>query len=365
MGLFLRKSVRVGPFRFNLSKSGVGVSAGIKGFRVGSGPRGNYVHMGVGGLYYRTSLSKNSRVHSIPQHESGSDSSPSTVVFSDTHDPLKEIESASIEFMVDSSSKKLVDELNEKRKKVRIWPLVGALSLVALTIAISQTTQVLAICGVAAVGVLLTSMAYYRDLLGKTVVVLYDIESDFGSIVEQLHAAFEAMKGCKSAWHLEAQGQVRDKKYHAGASHLVKRNKIELSVSNPPYVKTNIQTLSIPVGKQTLYFFPDKVLIFEKNGVGAVSYENIDIQLKESKFIEDGGVPSDAKIIDHTWKYVNKKGGPDKRFKDNRQIPVVLYEEVHLSSDTGLNECIQLSCTGRASAFWHAIKKVGGAYVAL
>lgn len=43
------------PFRFNLSNSGIGVSAGIKGFRVGTGPRGNYVHMGRG----RNLLSEN------------------------------------------------------------------------------------------------------------------------------------------------------------------------------------------------------------------------------------------------------------------------------------------------------------------
>lgn len=48
MGLYLRKSVRVGPLRFNLSKGGVGVSAGIKGLRVGTGPRGNYVHIRAG-----------------------------------------------------------------------------------------------------------------------------------------------------------------------------------------------------------------------------------------------------------------------------------------------------------------------------
>ncbi|MGL6406671.1 hypothetical protein ACSZM7_11330 [Aeromonas veronii] len=171
------------------------------------------------------------------------------------------------------------------------------------------------------------------------------------------------MKGCNSAWHLEAQGQVIDNKYHAGASHLVRRNKIGLSVSNPPYVRTNIQTPSIPVGKQTLYFFPDKVLVFEKDCVGAVSYENLNIQIQEAKFIEDNGVPSDTTVIDHTWKYVNKKGGPDKRFKDNKQIPVVLYEEIHFSSDTGLNERIQLSCTGRAFAFWQAINRVGSAHL--
>jgi hypothetical protein len=46
MGFYIRKALRVGPLRFNLSKSGIGVSAGIRGLRLGTGPRGNYVHMG-------------------------------------------------------------------------------------------------------------------------------------------------------------------------------------------------------------------------------------------------------------------------------------------------------------------------------
>src|ERR1700756_5584528 len=56
MGFYLRKSISAGPFRFKLSGSGLGLSVGVKGFRVGTGPRGNYVHMGRDGLYYRASL---------------------------------------------------------------------------------------------------------------------------------------------------------------------------------------------------------------------------------------------------------------------------------------------------------------------
>ena len=58
---YLRKSLKAGPFRFNFSKSGVGVSVGVKGLRIGSGPRGNYIHAGVGGFYYRASLSPQSQ----------------------------------------------------------------------------------------------------------------------------------------------------------------------------------------------------------------------------------------------------------------------------------------------------------------
>jgi hypothetical protein len=65
MGLYLRKSFRAGPIRFNLSKSGLGVSGGIKGARVGVGPRGSYVHAGRNGLYYREQLSSGrTRSHS-------------------------------------------------------------------------------------------------------------------------------------------------------------------------------------------------------------------------------------------------------------------------------------------------------------
>ena len=50
---YVRKAFRVGPMRLNLSKSGVGMSFGARGFRLGSGPRGAYIHAGRGGLYYR------------------------------------------------------------------------------------------------------------------------------------------------------------------------------------------------------------------------------------------------------------------------------------------------------------------------
>jgi hypothetical protein len=40
MGFTYRKSINLGPFRVNLSMSGFGYSAGGRGFRVGTTPRG-------------------------------------------------------------------------------------------------------------------------------------------------------------------------------------------------------------------------------------------------------------------------------------------------------------------------------------
>src|SRR5205823_11346664 len=54
VGSYLQKSLRLGPLRFNLSKGGVGVSAGVKGARVGVDASGReYVAGGRGGIYFR------------------------------------------------------------------------------------------------------------------------------------------------------------------------------------------------------------------------------------------------------------------------------------------------------------------------
>lgn len=60
MGFYIRKSKSFGPFRLNLSKSGLGVSAGIKGVRISTGPRGTFLHAGQNGLYYRKKIGNSS-----------------------------------------------------------------------------------------------------------------------------------------------------------------------------------------------------------------------------------------------------------------------------------------------------------------
>ena len=146
-----------------------------------------------------------------------------------------------------------------------------------------------------------------------------------------------------SRWQVPVPVLFNTWKHHAGATSLTRRSAIRLSKSDPPRIRTNIAVPSIPVGRQTLYLLPDHVLVFESGRVGAVGYSDLRLEPTTCQFIEEQEVPSDAEVVGQTWKYVNKKGGPDRRFKDNRQIPVVKYGELVLRSDTGLNELIHTS----------------------
>ncbi|MES2408382.1 MAG: DUF4236 domain-containing protein [Pseudomonadota bacterium] len=356
MGFYLRKSISVGPLRFNLSKSGVGVSAGVTGLRFGVGPRGNYVHMGRGGLYYRATLPSSSSARSSPFK-------PPTPISSEipsgTHAPLEEIESADVSKIVDSSSRELLDELNRKRAKVRLWPIVAIASVIVLGVGISSNWPAWLFALLVLASASGTYAAYTRDVLEKTVVLFYDFDADMEAAYAQLHAAASQLAGCAAVWHIEASGKVHDRKYHAGASDLVRRKNTSIRKAEPPYVKTNIETVAVGVGRQTLHFFPDRVLVYDQNGVGAVSYQELRIDIGATRFIESESVPRDTEVIDRTWKYVNKSGGPDKRFKDNKEFPVCRYEEITLSSQSGLNEVLQLSRCGFGTGLAEAISLLG------
>jgi hypothetical protein len=355
MGFYLRKSISVGPLRFNLSKSGVGISAGVKGLRFGVGPRGNYVHMGRGGLYYRATIPSSSP--SKPQRQPAQ--SIDSQLPPETHAPLEEIESADIAKIVDSSSRELLTELNQKQKTARLWPIVAIASVIVLMIGLSSGWPNWLLILLLMAGITSTYVAHSHDVLAKTVVLFYDFDSEMEKTYDQLHSCAGRLASCAAAWHIEAAGKVHDRKYHAGASNLVRRKQTFIRKAEPPYVKTNIETIAIGVGRQTLHFFPDRVLVYDQNGVGAVGYQDLRVHVGTTRFIENESVPRDAKVVDKTWMYVNKSGGPDRRFKDNKELPICLYEEISLSSQTGLNELLQVSQCGLGESFAKAIALLG------
>lgn len=368
MGFYIRKALKVGPLRFNLSRSGIGVSAGIKGLRLGAGPRGNYIHMGRGGLYFRQTL--NPRNGYRAGRTGGRNPGPAPEPFPEgasaagTVGPLLEIESGSVAKMVDASSAELVREMNEKRGKARLLPFaiaVTAIALVLLLLGAADGNAQVPFWLVAAVGVagaVLCWLASIKDQLRKTTVIMYHLEPEAEAAYAKLHDAFAGLQACCRTWHIEARGQVRDAKYHAGAGSVLKRAPITVSVGAPPFVKCNVKVPLLPVGRQTIAFMPDCLLVFDPSSVGAVDYRDLAPTYDESRFIEDESVPRDATITGHTWRYVNKKGGPDRRFSNNREIPICLYDEIHLASATGLNEVIQLSRRGACAAFRSAIWEI-------
>jgi len=354
MGFYIRKSVSVGPFRFNLSNAGLGMSAGVRGLRVGTGPRGNYVRMGRGGVYYQHTFTNPAQAARIPVRTP----QPAVNVPDSTHAPLQSIESASAAQIADSSSEQLLDEIRQKRRLFSFTPLVIAAAIVFFFFALASGSGWFVLFALT-VGTAAIIAAKYRDTMRKTVVILYDFEPGVDESFRRFHEWAQAVSASRRAWHIAASGEVYDRKYHAGASAIVRRNPTLLRTAAPPLVRTNVPVLSVGAGRQTLYFLPDRLLVYDPQGVGAVSYRTLDVSVTRQQFIEESGVPGDATVVGHTWRYVNRSGGPDRRFSSNPQLPICMYDELHFRTASGLNEVVQLSRSGIGEGFAAAVRHLG------
>ncbi len=83
--------------------------------------------------------------------------------------------------------------------------------------------------------------------------------------------------------------------------------------------------------------YSDRLVVRDGRRFSDVSYGALAARYSPQRFIESGRTPGDAQQVDTTWRYVNVKGGPDRRFKDNKQLPVMLYGQVDLLAPGGLH----------------------------
>jgi hypothetical protein len=286
---------------------------------------------------------------------------------------MVEVDSGDILAMRDSQFGEILDEINAKQKQIANATIFGVgVGAVGLGILYAVGSGVLDLgsqvdlgrqVGVAVLLLALPAWAIGRwvDSYKRRSVLFYDLDQDATKAYEAVTRAFDEMMACAGKWHREAQGAVHDLatwKRNAGAGRLVKRKSTDLAYATPKVIASNIKPPLIRFGRQSVYFFPDAAFVIDGKQVGAISYDNISIQGEGFSFIEEETVPADAKVIRQTWKYLNKSGGPDRRFSNNYQIPVCRYELAQFSSSSGLNELLEFSRTGVVEPFANTIRNL-------
>ncbi len=200
MGFYIRKSLRVGPIRFNLSKSGIGVSGGVTGFRIGSGPRGMYVHAGREGLYYRKYLFNRSSSRPAEVQVPSNGSAPPPVAQTETGDA---IQSAPASEISDSDAESLLDEI---RRKSKTPPWFG-MGMVLWCIAIWSVLPHFAVLGLAivAIGVIGAYPLHALEQRARSVVVMYDLEPAVEDAFRALYEGVMQIGSCARAWSVSLE----------------------------------------------------------------------------------------------------------------------------------------------------------------
>jgi DNA polymerase III epsilon subunit-like protein len=348
VGFYIRKSLRAGPFRFNLSKSGVGVSVGVPGFRVGTGPRGNYVHMGRGGVYYRATLNG----HSKPAGPRPMQPHPSPVAFRPSGVIMEDVTGATALELVPAGGGDVVEQLNAAVARAAWgWWVTGAAVLLGL---LTMPFGVIVWALLAPVCVWLV----LNDRARKTVILFYDVEDEHSVWFDSLVRTWGWLTGSQKIWRVIQSGNIATTyqfKTNSGASRLLNRVLASATTSGPKELSTNIAVPAVTAGKAALYFLPDRLLVREGNHFSDLTYAQVNVRAGDTRFIEDGATPGDAVQVGQTWQYVNVQGGPDRRFKNNRVLPVMRYGTLDFASGQGLLWQLQVSRTDATAPVSQAV----------
>lgn len=304
MGFYVRTSLRVGSFRFTLSQAGIGVSTAIPGLRAGMGPRGNVVRMGSGTISYQTIA---------PGHD---------VVM---HDVVS---------LVPAQPSDIVQQLQKAAGRRLYWPFALAALLVAGLVTGRFGLVIIA------VGLPCVLWMALRDRAARAVVVIYDVADEAAWRFDHLVSSITSLQRTHGFWLITASGAITNTyqfKVNAGASRLLRRMNASARLAGPQILVTNIAVPTLTAGSLSVHFLPDRVLFRDGRHVADLAYQHLQVGVEHARFIEEGPVPPDGTVVDSTWRYVNVRGGPDRRFKNNARLPILLYGRLILRSHSGLN----------------------------
>lgn len=330
MGFRYRKSINLGGgFRINLSKSGVGYSWGTKGYRItktASGKTRRTYSIPGTGLSYVSETGQN-RYSQRNRSQNNAPGYRPTTTEPAYQQPFGEqrIESAEIKNFQSAEFGNITSAI-ERTLKMNKW---GTILLWCALLALGNPAFIL----LPIVGGVLKVMARSKGAV--------NLEYDFDAEKEEEHdrrvgAWIILAEGAKE-WQVLTETYNSNTKVHAGAGRSLNRVPCTIKKTSPYYLKTNVDLIQIKLKKETLLILPDKVFIIRGTKVGAVNYDDLQIQVSSINFVESEPVPKDAQVIGQTWQFVNKNGTPDKRYKNNRQLPICLYGVVKLRSASGIN----------------------------
>ena len=365
MTWFLRKSFGGhGPVRLNVSKTGLGVSIGVKGFRLGTGPKGQYVHAGRYGVYYRKQLgntrtgvypwvTEHTRVLNVP----GLAGAPAWQSSLDGGSPEHQATAAAIHSRV------------RRLATGQFWGLilfaasfpvgvVGAL----LGMYVNPSLAMTAVLGTPLFwGGIIWAFAARKKLhdARRTTRLEYTLDDWTRREQDRTSAAVGALGTSQVLRIVQSVGHETDARRAKAAALRFDNAPAYAGVYHGGFLEAAQPIPRIASADAEYYLAPDGVYTIAGNRRRVAIYSYIGLQARTESFewLEEQAAPNDAEFVRYQWRFPNKDGSRDLRYNNNHQIPVFRYTLIRLQHPEGLDLAIQASNGPVAESFAQEVNR--------
>lgn len=355
---FRRKAKLFPGVYLNFSKTGISTTIGVPGASVNLGKQGAYLNTGIPGtgIYDRQKISDGKKSKQTPQpseHEVplGNTSNAEIGAIktekaeSTTTKGLQELKKTLLDcYQERSDLKKEIVKTKSKLTLATILLIISYLLIVGFFIKWFKENKK-------------DKKEYLNDLKSQLENCFVNIDMDVDEQIENnyisLLESYKTLVTTQKIWDITSTTAIDQKATRSAASASVTRRLVNFGFGNIDIFKSKFDALHFEnANGGDIYIYPAFLAIVDENKkFGLVDIRELNFSFHGQRFIESEKVPKDAEVIDHTWAKVNKNGSPDKRFKNNYQIPICKYGEIELSSSTGLNETYSLSSFAKSETF--------------
>ncbi|MDO4693656.1 MAG: DUF4236 domain-containing protein [Eikenella sp.] len=375
MAWSFRRRVKVIPGVYlNISKSGFSTSVGIKGASLTFKKDGVYANVGIPGtgissrqkISSKVRIKNKSQTHFNQKNENNlngyecqtGEVSPFDNIFSSevskiTSQDMMAVKKAIIDAREQKENlKKDLDKISLDLRYSKIKLILSYLSLVGF-FGVSNSIK-------KDIDNQNNAIQQIKDFIEKSTINLkLNLDENLKKLCDDLYHSFEKLKSSHKIWDVTSEYNIDRVEERSAASTTITRREVDFKFSKIEEVSQNLNAIHLKnANGGDLYFFPCFIVMLSKNNDFAImGFHEVDISFYPVKFIETENIPNDAEQIDSTWAKVNKNGTPDKRFKDNYQIPIMRYAEFRFQTKTGLNEAYMLSNYKDAESFYNSLRR--------
>ncbi|WP_248354845.1 hypothetical protein [Anaeromyxobacter oryzae] len=199
--------------------------------------------------------------------------------------------------------------------------------------------------------------ALQERLEGSFVDAEFALDDEARASFAKLAEAFVSVSGCACIWDITSASANDRHRTRSAADTAVDRRPVRFAITDEDDVlQTTSKSLRLEnANGADLVIFPAFLLMRSRTDLALVDLREVQVEYSLSQFVEHESVPSDAAVVGHTWAKCNKDGSPDRRFRDNYQIPLAQYGRVRLTSPSGLNEQYMFSNAEKVELFARAL----------
>jgi len=355
-----KKRIKVIPGVYlNFSKSGISTSIGVRGARMTFSKSGTYLNTGIPslGLYNRQKIS---------DFKPSTDKQPQQQVVEDGNifsADVQEITSQNMQGVKEAilTAHEQRAELKNDLNKIKTTLVMSNIKLYASYVLlyglikkeISKQIKDDINSQKEAINIII-------EQIEKCFVSLdIDFDDEIRNKYDKIVSTFKSVASSNKIWDVTSE-EIQDTKVtRSAASRGIKKTEVKFGLKSLPDIRGKFEALWFNnANGADLYVYPNFIVMHSsKTKFAVIGLDELDFNHSYTKFLETGLIPNDTKIVDKTWAKVNKNGSPDKRFKDNYEIPVVKYGSIYLKTKTGLNEEFQFSNFEFTEAFGTAFNE--------